>query len=228
MRHLAVIPARGGSKGLPNKNILSLNGKPIIHYTIEAARKVLPDVDICVSTDSESIKEVAEITGLKVPFLRPAELSTDIADTESALLHALSFYEKKGIQYDTVILLQPTSPLRTAEQIKGAIDEYTTNLDMVVSVKKAKSNPYFVLFEETNEGFLAPSKKGSFTRRQDCPDVWEYNGAIYVINVDTLKKQKRYEFEKVKKYVMPNESSIDIDTALDLKFAELIMAEWAS
>lgn len=223
MRCLVLIPARGGSKGVPKKNIKPLNGKPLIHYTIEAARNIFSDEDICVSTDSEEIKVISEKTGLKVPFLRPDYLSTDTADSQSVLLHALDFYETEGKEYDVVVLLQPTSPFRTSQHIQEAVDLYTADLDMVVSVKKAKGNPYFSLFEENENGFLGISKKGNFTRRQDCPKVWEYNGAIYIINVNRLKEERIVQFNKVKKYIMSSENSVDIDTPLDLKLAELLL-----
>lgn len=223
MRYLAIIPARGGSKGIPKKNIKLLNGKPLIQYTIEAAQKIFKDNDICISTDSKEIKEVVEETGLKVPFLRPDYLSTDTAGTYEVLLHAVDFYEKQGKEYDAVVLLQPTSPLRKTYHIKEALNLFSPDIDMVVSVKQTKSNPYYVLFEEDKEGFLKKSKTGNFTRRQNCPKVWEYNGAIYVINVTSLKKNPIHKFLNNKKYVMEEISSIDIDSELDWIIAEHLL-----
>lgn len=224
MKYLVLIPARGGSKRLPKKNIKLLNGKPLIHYAIDAAREVFSDEDICVSTDNEDIKRVAEETGLYVPFLRPDYLATDTAGSYEMILHAVEFYEKKGIEYDVVVLLQPTSPFREARQIKEAIATYSSEVDMIVSVKEAKANPYYTLFEEEN-GFLEKSKKGDFLRMQDCPKVYEYNGAIYVINVNSLKKAKLSDFKKVKKFVMDEESSLDIDTPLDFLIAQTILTK---
>ena len=223
MKPLVIIPARGGSKGVPKKNIKTLGGKPLIYYTIEAARAVFEDKYICVSTDDIEIKNIVEQTGLKVPFLRPAELATDTAGTYEVLLHALNYYENLEYFPDTIILLQPTSPYRTAEHIKEAIKLYTTEIDMVVSVKETKSNPYFNLFEEDVDGFLKKSKESDYTRRQDCPKVWEYNGAVYVINVESLKNTTINKFKKVKKYVMDELSSLDIDSEMDLKFVELLI-----
>ena len=223
MKPLVIIPARGGSKGVPKKNIKTLGGKPLIYYTIEAARAVFEDKYICVSTDDIEIKNIVEQTGLKVPFLRPAELATDTAGTYEVLLHALNYYENLEYFPDTIILLQPTSPFRTAEHIKEAIKLYTTEIDMVVSVKETKSNPYFNLFEEDVDGFLKKSKESDYTRRQDCPKVWEYNGAVYVINVESLKNTTINKFKKVKKYVMDELSSLDIDSEMDLKFVELLI-----
>lgn len=222
MKPLVIIPARGGSKGVPEKNIKLLNGKPLIHYTIEAAREVFKDDEICVTTDDLEIKNVAEKTGLKVPFLRPQELALDNSGTYEVLLHAIQFYEEKKYYPDTIILLQPTSPFRTSNQIKEAIEEYTDDIDMVVSVKETKSNPYYILFEENERGFLEKTKEANFTRRQDCPKVWEYNGAIYVINIETLKKVPLNKFKRIKKYEMDEFSSHDIDTLFDWEVATTI------
>lgn len=224
MKPLVVIPARGGSKGVPKKNIKLLNGKPLINYTIEAARDIFDDTVICITTDCQEIKDVVEnTTGLKVPFLRPNELATDTAGTYEVLLHALDFYKKNGYKADTLILLQPTSPLRTSQHIKDAIKLYSKDIDMVVSVKQTKSNPYYVLFEDDNDGFLAKSKEASFTRRQDCPEVWELNGAIYVINIKSLQKEPIGSFKKTIKFVMNETESIDIDSMLDWVCCETIL-----
>lgn len=223
MKPLVVIPARGGSKGLPRKNSKLLNGKPLIHYTIDAAREVFPDNRILVSTDDEEIRKCAEKTGIKVPSLRPAHLATDTSSSREVLLHALEAYTNRGEEIDTVVLLQPTSPLRTAIHIKSAIEIYTPEIDMVVSVKETDANPYYVLKEEDEFGYLQSSKKGTFTRRQDCPKVYELNGAVYVINKESLVKREPAEFEKVKKVLMDKESSVDIDDLLDFQLASWIL-----
>ncbi|MEQ9091657.1 MAG: acylneuraminate cytidylyltransferase family protein [Balneola sp.] len=223
MKYLVLIPARGGSKGVPGKNIRPLIGKPLIQYTIEAARSLFNDSDICISTDSNEIKTVVENIGLRVPFLRPKELSQDNSGSYEVILHALDYFEKKGFEPEAVILLQPTSPLRTAKHIEEAVKLFGPKLDMVVSVKESSSNPYYNLFEEDISGYLKKSKKGTFERRQDCPSVWEYNGAIYVINVSSVKKKRLYEFSNIRKYVMDDIPSMDIDTELDFKLAEVII-----
>ena len=170
MKLLVIIPARGGSKGIPHKNIKPLAGRPLIQYTIDAARQIVPDEDICVSTDDDEIIRVVEDYGLKVHFKRPAELATDTAGTYEVLLHALNFYEKQGKAYDVVILLQNTSPFRTGEQIKEALKLYNSDIDMVVSVKECSANPYYCVFEENQEGYLKICKvDGQITRRQDAP-----------------------------------------------------------
>lgn len=223
MKPLVVIPARGGSKGVPRKNIKELGGKPLIYYTIEAARDVFEDKHIIVSTDDEEIKEVVEKIGLKVPFLRPAELATDKAGTQDVLKHAIQHVKDSGYFPDTLILLQPTSPFRTAKHIKEALGLYHKGLDMVVSVKETKSNPYYVLFEENEDGYLRKSKEGNFTRRQDVPKVWEYNGAIYIMNIVSIKDKEIKDFERVKKFEMDEISSHDIDSKFDWSIAEFIL-----
>ena len=225
MKPLVIIPARGGSKGLPGKNIKQLNDKPLIHYTIEAARAVFPDDLICVSTDDNNIKVCAEETGLLVPFIRPADLASDTAGSQEVLLHAIDYYTKKGLDFDVVVLLQVTSPLRSAEHIKEAMHLYSADLDMVVSVKKTDANPYYALKEENEQGFLQPSKQGSFTRRQDCPEVYELNGAIYFINRQSLQEKGLAGFGKIKKYLMDKKSSVDIDDIIDFQLAELLLKE---
>jgi CMP-N,N'-diacetyllegionaminic acid synthase len=225
MDPLVIITARGGSKGVPDKNIKLLGGKPLIAYTIEAALGVFPAERIIVSTDSEKIKQAAEKCGIEVPFLRPAELATDTASSYDVILHAMDQANQLGIIYDTVILLQPTSPFRNAQHIRGALALLRENDDMVVSVKVSEENPYYSLFEENSDGYLSRSKEGSFTRRQDCPNVFSYNGAIYVMRAESLRKETIGSFKKVRKYVMSDLESLDIDTPLDWKLAELIMKE---
>lgn len=226
MKYLVIIPARGGSKGIPHKNIKPLNGKPLIHYTIDVARGVAKDEDICVSTDDPDIIKCVEDYGLKVPFARPAELATDTAGTYEVLLHALDFYEKQGRHYDVVLLLQTTSPFRTAEQVKEALKLYHDGIEMVVSVKECPANPYYCVFEENEAGYLHVCKgKGNIFRRQDAPKVYEYNGAIYIINAETLKKTHMHKIQKRVKYVMDDLSSFDLDTMWDWKMAEMIISK---
>lgn len=225
MKILVVIPARGGSKGVPLKNIKPLSGKPLIYYTIEAAREVFDDSIIYVSTDDQEIKRTVEQLGLKIPFLRPAELATDTSGTYEVLLHAVTYAESFNYYPDILVLLQPTSPFRNGNQIKQALELFDESCDMVVSVKETSVNPYYLLFEENNQGFLEKSKSGKFTRRQDCPKVWELNGAIYVINVQQLKTKPLHEFTAIRKFEMDAFSSHDIDTMLDWKLAELLIKE---
>lgn len=223
LKPLVIIPARGGSKGIPGKNIKELGGKPLIQYTLDSAREVFGDTPICVSTDDPGIREVVEGLGLSVPFLRPEALATDEASTYDVLLHALAFYENRGYVPNIVILLQVTSPFRNARHIREALQLYREEYDMVVSVKETQSNPYYVLFEEDGEGWLRKSKTGNFTRRQDCPKVWEYNGAIYLINPASLKQRSLLEFVRIKKYEMESHTSLDLDNQLDWQLAECLI-----
>ena len=226
MRSLVIIPARGGSKGIPHKNIKPLAGKPLVYYTIDCSRQIVTDEDICVSTDDPEIIKCVEDYGLKVPFVRPAELATDTAGTYEVLLHALDFYDKLGKEYDTIILLQNTSPFRTAKNVEEAMKLYSSAIDMVVSVKETTSNPYYNCFEEDCNGFLQISKgDGLFIRRQDVPKAYEYNGAIYIINPNSLRKMPLGRFTKRVKYVMDDLHSVDLDHMIDWKFAELIINE---
>ena len=227
MKILAIIPARGGSKGIPQKNIKLMAGKPLLGYAIEAAREVLPDASICLSTDDARIMQVAQDYALPVPFERPAALASDTATSQDVLMHALDFYAGKGEVFDTILLLQPTSPFRTSQHIKEALAAYTPDLDMLVSVKETEANPYYLLVEEDEAGFLQKSKKTAqpITRRQDIPKVYQYNGAIYVINVAAFRacKGDMSLFKKVKKYEMDALASIDIDTPLDWDYAEFLI-----
>ena len=220
---LVVIPARGGSKGIPGKNIKLLAGKPLICYSIDVARALTTDEHICVSTDDDKIIDVVESYGLKVPFKRPDEFATDTATTNSVLLHALSYYESKSENYEVIVLLQPTSPLRTAQQVKEAMELYNNQLDMVVSVKQ--SHTASVICNEDEKGFLGLTFNKSGKGRQDFDTFYEYNGAIYVINVASLKEKGLSGFTRKKKYVMDELHSVDIDTEIDWKLAEIIIKE---
>jgi CMP-N,N'-diacetyllegionaminic acid synthase len=223
MRTLVVIPARSGSKGLPDKNIKLLNGKPLIHYSIKVAQQVFNNEDICVSTDSDKYIKIAEQTGLKVPFVRPATLSTDEATTQDVLLHCLDFYQQKGVFYDYILLLQPTSPFREKKHLEDILMSNNEGCDMIASVKETDSNPYYVSLEENEEGYLKKIMKGEFTRRQDCPKVYEYNGSIYLIRVSSLKEKLISSFKKIKKYEMHSKYSLDIDSEIDFKLAEVLL-----
>ena len=224
MNILVIIPARGGSKGIPGKNIKLLGGKPLIYYAIDVARAIVDDTHICVSTDDDQFIRVVEQYGLSVPFIRPTELATDTAGSYGVLLHALSFYESKGEHFDAVVLLQVTSPFRTVNHVREALNLYNKDLDMVVSVKETDSNPYYLCFEEDTEGMLHISKgDGHYTRRQDCPPVYEYNGAIYIINPERMKAMPLNKFKKRVKYVMDREHSVDLDTMMDWMIAEYMI-----
>lgn len=220
---LVVIPARKGSKGIPGKNKKLLNGKPLIAYTIEAALGIFEKEQICISTDDEDIVQLAESYGISVPFLRPAELSTDTAGSQDVLIHAYEFYREKGFDAAVVCLLQATSPFRTTKHIYEATNAYSIDCDMLVSVVESKANPYFNLMEESSEGFLEKSKVGNFKTRQEAPKVYELNGAIYFINTTSLTKQPISSFTKVLKYIMPSAASVDLDLPEDWEYATYLL-----
>lgn len=226
MEVLVIIPARGGSKGIPYKNIKPLAGKPLICYSIDVARQFTTDDNICVTTDDDKIIEVVENYGLKVPFKRPDYLATDTCGSNEVIQHAWKFYAEKGKLYDAVLLLQPTSPFRKVEFLKEAVALYDDSVDMVTSVKPAACNPYYDGFEEHPDGLLYVSKgDGSIARRQDAPSVWQQNGSIYVINPVSLMKKGLGGFTKIRKYAMDEFYSVDIDNPFDWKVAELVVNE---
>ncbi|WP_338871046.1 acylneuraminate cytidylyltransferase family protein [Spirosoma sp. SC4-14] len=225
MNALFLITARGGSKGIPGKNMRPFMGKPLLYYSIDTARELAPDADICLSSDADDIIQAAEAYGLAVPFKRPDALATDQAGSYEVILHAVNFYRQQGIHYNIVVLLQPTSPFRTAKHVREAMALYSADLDMVVSVTESALNPYYNLFEENASGFLHRSKESSFTRRQDCPAVYAYNGAVYVINVASLQQRSLNQFSHVRKYVMSTADSMDLDTPLEWQFAEFVAKE---
>lgn len=223
LRTLFLIPARGGSKGIPDKNIRPFLGRPLILRSIDTARAFAADADICVSTDSGRIADTVRSAGLEVPFLRPAELATDTAGSYGVMLHALRYYADRGIRYDRMVLLQPTSPLRTADDVRRCLDLYTPDCDMVVSVCEAATNPYYNAYESDASGYLHISKgDGHYTRRQDAPKVWEYTGAVYVINCGSLLRGPMSEFTRRIPCEMERERAVDLDTPLDWLIAETL------
>ncbi len=218
---LFVITARGGSKGLPGKNIKNLCGKPLIAYSIDVARAFTSDENICVSTDSETIKKVVEEYGLKVPFIRPDYLATDTATSNDVLVHAVNFFKEQGKRYKKLCLLQPTSPLRTVEDVEGAMNLYRDDIDMVVSVMK--SHAPAVLCQDDENGFVQLVYNKKAVGRQQLADMYEYNGAVYVMNVSSLMEKGMSGFTKRVKYVMSKEHSVDIDDIYDFYQVESIL-----
>lgn len=223
-RILVLIPARGGSKGIPGKNIKPLKGKPLIYYSLDVARAFFSDEDICVSTDDLEIAHKVEEYGLKVPFIRPDDLATDHATTNDVISHALDFYRRNRVVYDYTLVLQPTSPFRQARHVAECLSMAEKQpFEMIVSVKETDANPYYVLFEEDENGILQKSKEATFTRRQDCPAVWQVNGALYLINNHVLAEKKDLGALKKSKVVMESRYSIDLDTMEDWMMAECML-----
>ena len=223
MKTLYLITARGGSKGLPRKNIKLLAGKPLIYYSIDIARQMASNDDICVSTNDHEIIQFVENYGLKVPFVRPENLATDKVSHHKVILHAINFFQEKGLYYDNILLLQPTTPFRRKTHIEKMKSLYNNDLDMVVSVKISKANPYFNLYEEQENGFLTRSKASSFSRRQDPPIIYQINGSLYLINVKSVLEKSLHQFDRIKKFLLDDIYSMDIDNELDFAFCEFLI-----
>lgn len=217
---LVIIPARKGSKGILNKNKKLLNGLPLIQYTIDIAIKNFPKEIICVSTDDEDIQLLAEKSGLKVPFLRDGKYSGDKISGREVMLYEL---RKQTRTINTIIYLQPTSPLRTNKNIEAAVDQYHQELDMLVSVIESKVNPYYNFYFENEYEYLKPYTHNQVNNRQDSPNFYQFNGAIYIINSKSLIEKEISQFDKIKKYVMNPFESIDIDNDLDWFVAEQLL-----
>jgi len=227
---VAIIPARKGSKGVPGKNVKLLGNIPLIAHTIIEAKKVISPDRIFVSTDSTQIADIAHEYGVRPSVLRPESLSLDETPMHDVLLHALDFFHT-SVPFshdDPVLLLQPTSPFRTATHIREALDLFDNDCEALVSVRSAKCNPYFDILEVNNGGWLTRSKPSNVTRRQDAPEVFQINGAIYITTSRRLKESPLHKMEKIKKYEMSIENSIDIDNTIDWELAEIISARKCS
>jgi CMP-N-acetylneuraminic acid synthetase len=229
-KFIAIITARGGSKRLPNKNILDLNGKPLIAWTIEAAKKCNFINEVVVSTDSLEIKKIAEQHGASVPFIRSEKLSNDTASSFDVVKHCLDFHQAQfKLNFDYIILLQPTSPLRTHIDIENAVKLLKEkNADAIVSVCETEHSPLWTNNIDSTlsmDNFLRDEVKNN--RSQDLPKHYRLNGAIYICKISELLKQKTFFLEKsIFAYIMHQERSIDIDTLVDFKMAEFLLKKW--
>jgi len=225
MNILAIIPARGGSKGIPRKNIKNLNGKPLIFYTIREAKKSKFLSRIVVSTDDEKISNVSKRYGVDV-IKRPKKLAKDTTSSEAVIKHAINYLKKKErFHADIVVLLQPTSPLRKVNDIDNSIKKFlNSNCSCVVTVCETSHTPYWMYKITKNDKLekLIKSRK-VIKRRQDAPIVYQLNGAVYVFHAKKFLKDESIVGGDVRAYVMPYERSIDIDNIFDLKLANLIL-----
>lgn len=221
---VCVIPARGGSKGLPGKNIKMLCGKPLIAYTIEQARQSKYIDRVIVSTEDDEIAKIALEYGAEVPFMRPMKLAGDNVATIEVLLHAVNWLENEDqYLFDIFTLLHVTTPLRSTEDIDKSIALMVDKkADNVFSVAEAHRNPYFNMVEEGSDGFVRLVKEGCFATRQAAPKVYDMNASIYVWWKEILKEKKKIFLDNTKIYVMPKERSIDIDDSLDFRIAEIL------
>ena len=222
MKILALVPARGGSKRLPKKNILLLGGKPLINWTIEAAKDIPEIIDIIVSTDSPEIASIAEAAGAFVPWLRPKELSTDTSTSVDVCIHTLDWYENHHGPIDGLLLLQPTSPFRKRESIVEAIDVYALNNFQapIISVTPAKSHPSWCY--AINGNTLTPFINGTdlSIRSQDLSAAYVINGAIYLAKSQQLRDTRSFMNQDAIPLVMnDSQESLDIDTQSDWLYA---------
>lgn len=227
MKTLAVVPARGGSRGIPRKNLRMLDGKPLIAHAIESGLRAKRVSRLIVSTDDDEIARVSRFYGAEVPFQRPASLATDTASQIDVVLHALSEVETlEGTNYDCVVLLQPTAPLRTSDDIDTCLETLEMGAaDSVMSFYRVEhAHPHYMYTME--EGHPVPLLKDSVAvRRQDFPTVYVRNGAIYAIRRNVFVKNRRFHGQDTLPYVMPYERSVNIDTELDLALAEFFLSQ---
>ena len=219
---LIIIPARGGSKGIKNKNVINICGKPLIFYTINPALKIKENGlinEVIVSTDSKKIANISKKLDVSVPFLRPKNISGDKAKSIDFMLHAINYFEKKGISYDYIVLLQPTSPLRGYEDIKGAVSLYLKNKsDSLISVCKEERVDETELYYKKNDvGIPLSVNHNKGIRRQELKELFIRNAAIYITSVKYLKKNKRVISDNPLIFEMSEKRSIDIDTKKDLE-----------
>lgn len=228
---LGVIPARGGSKGLPGKNIRPLGGLPLIVHTIRAAQGSRRLDDCLVSTDDPQIAEVAREAGARVPFLRPADLATDRIAVWPAVRHAVAQWEANGgARVDVAVLLQPTSPLRASEDIDACLARLADDgADLCVSVVRPHDSPYFNMVEITTE--TAPFARAcsplmrDAVRRQDAPAVYALNGAVYAVRRAVLEAlENQFRIERLAVSEMPRQRSVDIDSLEDLELAAFMLS----
>jgi len=221
---LAVIPARGGSKGIPNKNVVSLMGKPLINWTIEAARSSRYIDHLILSSDDERICSVAKAAGCNVPFLRASELATDDAKTVDVVLDAIN----RTPGFDLVVVLQPTSPLREASDIDNCLELLIAQgAATAVSVSESRDHPFLVYSMAADsrlDAFLKIDPSVSM-RRQDLPPAYSLNGAIYVAEIDWLIASKSFVSLETVGYLMSREASVDIDEPSDLERARMYLSD---
>lgn len=222
-RVLALLTARGGSKGLPGKNILDFAGSPLIHWSIRAAQDSAFIDRIVLTTDDPAIAEVAKVGGCDVPFMRPPELATDNARSIDAVHHAMDWLTTAGDHFDYLVLLQPTSPLRTAGDIDTCLREcHDSGATSVISVCESPKSPYW-MYRRTETGALAPLLDGdNMAQRQALPTAYVPNGAVYVARWEKLRGMEGFVAPDTRGITMPADRSIDIDTKLDMFVAEAL------
>lgn len=228
MKYLGLITARGGSKGIPHKNIIEMAGKPLINYTIEPALEAKKNNaidELIVSTDDQEIADVSIAAGATIPFMRPEKLANDEAKSIDVVLHAVNFYLSRGIRCENVILLQPTAPLRTKDDIVEAIKVFEkTGADSLISCYKEDYVCDLVSYHKKNDMCvpLNPNHNKGI-RRQELEDLYVRNGAIYIIKTEYLLREKNLISDMPAIYIMPKERSVNIDTMYDVRLLECIL-----
>ncbi len=229
MKYIVLICARGGSKGLPGKNIKPLNKVPLIGWSINIAKKIDRISRIIVSTDSEEIAKVALEYGAKVPFIRPKEFAQDNSPEWLVWRHAIKFLEENDNEsIDAIVVLPVTAPLRSVDDINACIDLFESeDIDSVITVSEASRSPYFnmVVNDSNDYSSLVILPKDQITRRQDAPKVYDMTTVAYVVNANFIKNSNGIFKGKVKSVTIPRERAIDIDDLMDFKIAELLMKE---
>lgn len=224
MKPVCLIPARGGSKGIPRKNIRPLAGKPLIAHTIESCTKSNLFSKVIVSTDDKKIAKIAKKFGAEVPFMRPRELATDSASMDGVVLHAITTLDLLGRNFDVLVLRDCTVPFIRISDVKGAIRLLRkTNADLVCGVYRQHLNPYFNMMELDDRGFLRLSKKvkNTIKTRQNAPVVYQLNGLL-AINVRQFLKYKKIYMPKKIPYEIPPETGLMIDTGFEFQIADCI------
>ena len=224
---IAIVPARGGSKGIPNKNITMLMGKPLIAYTIESALESFEIERVICSTDSEQIADIAREYGAEVPFMRPKSLASDKALAIDTYIYTIDRLYEMGSYYEELIVLLPTSPLRESFDIDNAVSLFRLKkADSVISYTKMQHPPTWARVLSAD---MQPSKyftlDSDLTNRQDLKPAYICNGSIYIFKYSLLKEKRLYESEHTYAYLMPPERSVDIDTGFDLIIAKYLMRE---
>ena len=222
---LALVPARGGSKGLPGKNVRSLCGRPLIQWSIDTALACKEIDAVVVSTDDEQITEVAASAGAEVPFLRPSALAGDRASSIDVVIHALDFLESKGRVFDIVLLLEPTSPLRETADIQVALQRMVaTGAAAIVSVCRAESTHPAFMFRTTGQGCLEPFMSVSPTgvRRQEIEPLFYLEGSLYASTVEALRKRRSFYHKDTLAYEVAKWKALEIDDIEDFQMVEAI------
>ena len=228
MKYIALVCARGGSKGVPRKNIRLLGGRPLIGWSVQTAKSVERISKLIVSTDSEEIAQIAREEGALVPFIRPYELAQDDSPEWLVWCHALEYLKGNGDEdIDGLVIIPPTAPLRSVQDIENCLDEFEKgNVDVVITVSNAHRSPFFNMIKNSEDGFssLVIPPTEAIIRRQDAPKVFDMTTVAYVVRPDFLMQHTSLFEGSVRSVHVPLERALDIDTMLDFKIAECLIS----